>query len=245
MNTQSLLAAVVLALGPAASIGFAHAPAEFLEVFSVEASVPIDHSVELKTEVDPLRQDAKLAGPTHFARSIEAMGRRESKTPAFLNWYAIVDPVVQPTRDLDILDLVRGSKQKTLRIESAEFLLCPSQAITTGTPAPVPHGLDHYKAYRVINGPAINMPVTLTDKAGSQQRQIGKPLYVCIATQQWHHDASVSPTHPRDCFVVYKLDGVDADSSVSTIDQFGLNELQMKKSMWLCVHAAILTKLAE
>lgn len=60
MNTQSLLAAVVLTLGPAASIGLAHAPAEFLEVFSVEASIPIDHSVELKTAVDPLRHEAKL-----------------------------------------------------------------------------------------------------------------------------------------------------------------------------------------
>ncbi|TWU56262.1 DUF7450 family protein [Rubripirellula reticaptiva] len=244
MNIRFLVAVVCMAVGAPATPGFAHVPAEFLEVFSVHAALPVDHDVDLKTAVDQARRESKVTGPTYFAHSTAAMGRSSGETPAFTNWYAIVDPVDQPRRSVSVLDLVRGSKEKMLTLGKAEFLLCPSQSITTGAPAPIPDGLDFYKAYRVVDGPKVSMAVSVGG-SGSSQRQLGKPLYVCIATQQWHHEATVTPSHPRDCFVVYELDEVKAESTVSTIDQFGLNELRRTKSVWLCVHGAILTKLVD
>ena len=85
----------------------------------------------------------------------------------------------------------------------------------------------------------------MTDSAGADTRRLGKPLFVCLPTQEWHHDEHFPVSHPSDCLVVYELDELEHTESVSTIDQFGLNELRTKQSKWLCVRAVLLQDTAE
>ncbi len=121
--------------------------------------------------------------------------------------------------------------------ESAEYLLSPSQLITTGAPAPIPGGLDHYKAYRVVDASSLDRKIQVTDSDVSDSRRLGKPLFVCLPTQEWHHDEHFPVSHPSDCLVVYELDEREQTEIMSTIDQFGLNELRSQQSKWLCVRA--------
>jgi hypothetical protein len=119
-------------------------------------------------------------------------------------------------------------------------LLSPAQLIATGAPEPIPNGLDHYKAYRVIDAPPIHQQVRLTHSVGPAERTLGKPLYVCLSVDEWHHEDHFAISHPNDCFVVYELDESPHPQVFSTIDQFGLNELKSANNRWLCVRAAFL-----
>ncbi|NND96231.1 MAG: hypothetical protein HKN47_02745 [Pirellulaceae bacterium] len=233
------LACLLLVAASTATV-LAHTPVEFLEVIAVEPARMIEHAVDLKSKFDPEKVQTDLQGPVMFARSVGCMGRAANNQPAYLNWFKIVKPAGEPVRELSVLDMVRGDGSKSLKIQNAEYLLSPSQLITSGTPDEIPDGLDHYKAYRIIDASALDRKVTLTNSVGPAQRTLGKPIFVCLAVREWHHDEYFSATHPSDCFVVYELDAHDQEQKFSTIDQFGLNELQSTENRWLCVRAALL-----
>ncbi len=226
-------------------LGLAHTPVDFLEVLSVVPARPIEHSVELKSTFDESKVETMLVGPKMFARPVECMARSVKKPRAYLNWFKIVEPGSEPVREVEVLDMVRGSSNKLLKIQTAEYLLSPSQLITTGSPDSIPHGLDNYKAYRVVGASSLDRQINLTGSSGPEVRRLGKPLFVCLPTREWHHDDYSAASHPNDGFVVYELDAHRVTESVSTIDQFGLNELQATKTQWLCVRAALLRKTAE
>jgi hypothetical protein len=236
---QPLVAFLVVALWANADT-LAHTPADFLEVLQVQAASPIKHAVELKSRLDQKKAATDLSGPEFFARAVGGMKRPVKHPRAYLNWYKIDRPQPQPVRELVVLDMVRGSANKSLKVDVAQYLLSPSQLITSGVPDPVPEGLDHYKAYRVVDAPVLQMEVELTDSAIAGKRVVGKPLFVCIASQEWHHDEYFAASHPNDCFVVYQLDVQVAKEEFNTLDQFGLNELRCKQSLWICVRAALL-----
>ncbi len=227
------------------SLGLAHTPVDFLEVLSVVPSRSIEHAVELKSAFDEGKVQTMLVGPKMFARPVECMDRPVKKPRAYLNWFQITEPSSEPVREIEVLDMIRGGNNKLLKIQAAEYLLSPSQLITTGSPDSIPHGLDNYKAYRVVDATSFDRQINLKASAGPEVRRLGKPIFVCLPTRQWHHDEYSPASHPHDCFVVYQLDAHEHSERVNTIDQFGLNELQTTKAQWLCVRAALLRKAAE
>jgi hypothetical protein len=222
-------------------VASAHSPVEFLEVLKVEPARLIEHSVELKSGLDADRVETKLVGPELFSRAVGCMNRSVKEKRAYLNWFKIEGPREQPRKEVSVLDIVRGSSDKMLTIQSAEYFLSPAQLITTGPPEPIPDGLDLYKAYRIIEAESLSMDVELTGSVGATKRRLGKPLFLCVAARQWHHEEYVAASHPNDCFVVYELDSQDHVQTNSTIDQFGLNQLRTTKTQWLCVRAALLS----
>ena len=139
----------------------------------------------------------------------------------------------------------RTGENTELSIREAEFFLSPSQSISTGTPDPVPAGLDQYKAYQVIDGAAVGREIEVVDADEKETRKLLRPLFVCIAVEEWHHDEHFASSHPRGCFVVYQLDSKTSDEKISTIDQFGLNQLRESSSDWLCVRGTLLVSGAE
>jgi hypothetical protein len=234
---------VVVAL--TASQLFAHTPVEFLKVFQVNAANQIEHAVDLQGVYDKQRISTELLGPQLFSRAVGCLDRRQKKPIAYLSWYKIVQPKGEPQRTVSVLDLVRGGEDMELSISKAEFFLSPSQSIATGTPDPVPAGLDQYKAYQVIDGAAVDREIEVVDADEKETRKLLRPLFVCIAVEEWHHDEHFASSHPRGCFVVYQLDSKTSDEKFSTIDQFGLNQLRASSSDWLCVRGALLVSGAE
>ena len=220
----------------------AHTPVEFMEVLEGVPSNLIEHDIELKSVLDTQRMVTELAGPYHFSLAVSCMGR-DVKTPkAYLSWYKIVDPKSEASRKILVVDLVRGDDKTALTIESAEYFLSPAQRITAGPPSAIPHGLDHYKAYRIVGAASRELDVELGKSDGPTKRRVGKPLFVCVPAEEWHHDDHFPASHPQACFVVYELDPQDHSGQISLIDQFGLNQIRTSKSRWLCVSAMLSTK---
>ena len=126
----------------------AHSPAKFLEVLEGKASSVIQHGVEVKTVLDPKRAEVALRGPELFARGVLAMGRSGRPPEAYLGWYKIESSDTESLHTVSILDPFRGGDNVKLSLSGAEYLLCPTQVITSGPPAAIPHGLDYYEAFR-------------------------------------------------------------------------------------------------
>ncbi len=164
---------------PLCASAVAHKPVGFLEVLQVQPSALIEHEVDTKGPFDRQRIEIDLAGPRFFSRSVAAMDRPVGKAKAYLNWFEIVGAEEQPKREVSVLDMVRGSENLKLTVATPKYLLSPAQLITTGTPDPVPHGLDHYLAYEVIDGKSMQMELKVTDSTGSRRRRVGKPLFFC------------------------------------------------------------------
>lgn len=239
---KQLLLSGLIAVAFCASSGQAHTPVRFLEVLQGEPANLIEHGVDLKGLFDDQKVATDLKGPFHFSLAVGCSGRKVEKEKAYLCWYRIADSRKEAPRRVAVVDLIRGAESKPLRIGSAEYFLSPAQRITTGAPSRVPDGLDHYKAYRILDAPAHELAVTLDESAGPAKRTVGKPLYLCVATEEWHHDEFFPASHVRDCFVVYELDAQDHSTQISLIDQFGLNQITCTKSQWLCVRGMVTSK---
>ena len=223
----------------------AHSPAEFLEVVQGEPSNLIEHGVQLQSLFDDQRVETQLSGPYYFALSVGGMGRAAKEEKAYLAWYKIVDGKPEGSRKVAVLDLIRGGDPAPLTIESAEYFLSPAQRITSGPPSEIPEGLDHYKAYRVVDAPSREVDVELSESAGPAKRTIGTPRFLCVAAEEWHHDEHFAASHRQAGFLVYELDPHEHSQPISMIDQFGLNQISTSSSRWLCVRAVILTKGAK
>ena len=223
----------------------AHSPVEFLEVLEGKPSTLIEHGVELKSQIDDEKQSTNLTGPHFFSVAVGCMDRTVKTPKAYLSWYKIVDPRKSDRRKLSVVDLVRGADGEPLTIGSAEYFLSPSQRISTGPPSSIPDGLDHYKAYRIVDSRRRELAVNLSGSKGKANRIVGKPLFLCVAAEEWHHDEHLQASHTRACFVVYELDEQVSSEEISLIDQFGLNQIRSSKSRWLCVSGYMRNKTPE
>jgi len=242
MSALARISGCLIAVMTAGSIIHAHTPVEFLEVSAGKPASLVEHTVTLQSAFDEAKVETMLSGPHHFSQAVGCLDRPAKEPIAYLNWYQIVGGKKEATRRVSVLDFMRGADNTELTIESAEYLLSPAQRITTGAPSDIPEGLDYYKAYKIVDAAALNRTVEVTDSAGGTKRQLGKPLLLCVPTKEWHHDEFFDASHDRACLVVYGLDTREQQQKFSTIDQFGLNQLQATKSQWLCVRGSLLTK---
>ncbi len=220
----------------------AHSPVEFLEVVQGEPANLIEHRVELQSLIDDQRVKTDLEGPYYFSLAVGGMGREVKKEKAYLAWYKIVGAKFEETRKVSVLDLVQGADKAPMTIESAEYFLSPAQRITSGPPSEIPEGLDHYKAYRVVDAPSRELDVQLSESSAREKRIVGKARFLCVATDEWHHDEHFPASHRQAGFVVYELDPQEHSQQIGMIDQFGLNQIRAKSSRWLCVRAVLLSE---
>ena len=217
----------------------AHAPDLFMEVLKCVPTSKIEHTVETKDAVDTARVDTDLSGPDYYSVAVGGLGRPAGSQKAHLLWYKITNPIPAPAKQITCIDVVRGEESDKLEIGSAEFFLNPAQRLANGPPSKVPHGLDLYKAHRVIGEAARKVQIDIAGESKSAKRVFGKPLFVCIPTDEWHHDEYTPATHRKNAFVVYEVDEQPVDSRFTLIDQFGLNQVTAKKSCWICVAATV------
>ena len=236
------ISAALIFASVATARSYAHTPEEFLEVFSGKPTNLIEHGIDVKSFFDEQKIATKLKGPTHFSAAVGCLDRNVKKPKAYMSWYKIVDVRNEAPRNVTVVDLVRGAQAEPLTITTAEYFLSPAQRVKSGPPAKTPDGLDHYKAYRIVNGASVEIEIMLTDSPAQASRRLGKPLFLCVAAEEWHHDEHFRVSHRRDCFLVYQLDTVPHPDSFSLIDQFGLNQLGNGESQYLCVRAALTIK---
>ncbi|MEL7266544.1 MAG: hypothetical protein AAFP69_17280 [Planctomycetota bacterium] len=236
------LVALVACMLPALTSS-AHGPLGLLEFHAVQPSEKIRHAVDTQSSVDSDRSATQLSGPAFFGLSVGGLNLPQPKVPAFLSAYKIENPPAPKIRKLTVLDPIGGSR--TYAIGPASFLLSPAQCISEGPPPEIPHGLEHYKAYAIIDAPRMDKQLDIqrvdkNKKTSTAKRKIGSAKFICVPTNQWHHGESVRVWHKRDAFVIYDLDPQPSAETFAVIGQFGLNQLKSKTSAWLATSAKLI-----
>ena len=217
-----------------------HGSAKVLEVVSVTPTTIVKHGVEVSTSIQPTRATVNLVGPKLFSRAVQGLGEISKPKETYLGWYEIDSDDKSLKKSVRVLDALRGGSNIELTLSSAEYLLCPTQVITRGPPAEIPHGLDFYKAHRVVDGKELNVKLRIGRGDSSIECTVGKPVYVCIAANHWHHDDHTPASHPDQCFVVYEINEREETGAISSMDQFGLNQLKPDKVKMVCVLGKLL-----
>ena len=224
------------------SIVSADTAPDFFEVVAGTPSRVINHEVELKGQFDDDVTETLLTGPQMFSHSVGCGEKPVRSQNAYLNWYKITEPTSEPQRILSVRDALRGNEAHQITIEDSAFLLSPAQRITTGPPSELPDGLNHLKAYKIVKGPQLSEKVELTGAFGPKDRTAVKAAFFCVPVEQWHHHDRFPIKDSQRCMLVYELLPQEHTSSVTTIDQFGLNNLEVRSSKWLCVPAQIVDR---
>lgn len=223
-----------------------HSPVDYLETFKVAAGVPIEHGVELACAKVFERQMLQVEGPMLLSASIGCMGKSAPKQGAFLNWYEVQGKAPEGEMEIAVLDFVRGGNNTELQVSRRpDYFLSPAQLLAEGNPDPIPGGLDHYVAFRIIKAQDVEKDVKFGESLlGRASASIEKAAFLCLPAEEWHHDEHMEVSHRLNCFVVFELSSQkpSQEMKVSTLDQFGLNQLQLEESRWLAVKGAILEK---
>jgi len=98
--------------------------------------------------------------------------------------------------------------------------------------------LDHFKAYRVIEGKAIEKEVTLVDQFDKEKNVVLRPVLFCVPVAKTHGDKTTKIINARDHLVVYELKPQEHDVKFEVSDQFSENTLKTSACVWLCVPSA-------
>lgn len=212
-------------------------PLDFFEVVNVTPSRVIKHEVQSKSPFDNDVIETVLTGPQFFSHAVGFKHEAIQEPRAYLNWYEIAQPPKEPRRTVVVRDPLRGKDAHSITIGSSAFLLSPAQRITTGSPSPIPDGLNYFRAYRILDAPLVSKTVKLNGTLGPEDRTATRAILLCVPIEQWHHDEHFRVKDSQDCLIVYELLPQKHSVSITTIDQFGLNKLDAHASNWLCVRA--------
>lgn len=63
-----------------------------------------------------------------------------------------------------------------------------------------------------------------------------------MPAEEWHHAEHFPIKDAQSYLLVYELMPHDQQLTVNTIDQFGLNTLEVSRSKWLCVPAQLVSR---
>jgi hypothetical protein len=221
------------------TIASAVEPLDFFEVVKVNPSRVITHDVSLKGRFDNSVVQTDLTGPKFFSRAVGFGEETARERDAYFNWYEIRKPPRETQRFVPVRDSLQAGTVYMVRIGAPSFLLSPARRLTSGPPAPVSDRLSYFKAYRIVSGEPINKEVKLTNTLGPETRTAVRPALLCVPAEQWHHAEHSPIKRAKHCLVVYELQVCEHSATISTLDQFGLNELDVESSVWLCVPAEI------
>lgn len=185
-----------------------------------EASNAVIHGLEVKADLDTDRRWVTLRGPKLFS-----LPTRKTPEPAFLNWYAIRKPQPEANKTIRLTDAFSGKEAFTVSAATPAFFVMPAQRLIDGPPADVPESLNHFLAFEIADPESLALPEPVP----------GKPRYVCVPAEEWHHEEHFPIKDPTACLMVYEADSESDIERVSTIDQFGINKLDVKRPGWICV----------
>lgn len=149
-----------------------------------------------------------------------------------LNAYEIfTDP--EPPRRVQIRNQFGD---QDLRIETPELLLTPS--IFVDPTGPSPEVLDHFKCYRVTQGPTIRQDVFLEDHfdGGDATAIDGPAAYFCVPVEKRYGDLREPINMPNDHLTIYEIRPKDYPLLGGTIqDQFRSGQFYVVRSRYLAV----------
>ena len=248
MKSYLILLATTLSWGwaiasPAVSAEKASEPAEYFEVIKVTPREKIDHRVRIS---DPFKENlfpVRLRGPLYFSQPISSPASSEKpprKPPAILNWYTVQESALESGRTLLLTDLL-SARPYRVKLAEPRYLLSPAQKVTTGNPAAIPQGLNYFLAYRIEESdqPLDEFKNRVIGK--SPRRKLLSPYLICLPVEERHHFDRFPVKAKGVLLVVYKATPRSQEGNISTLDQFGVNRLEMLSNDWIYIKGRMLS----
>jgi len=228
--TGLLFAAIMLGCAARASTDTAGKPS--LVVREAQPEKVIRHEVEWRGPLRSERRVSMLEGPKLFSGPVSA--EKNTSEPVRFSWYKIEGTDEFPATTVCVT--MAGGSEVEFVVDAAAYLLSMTQTLDVGTPADIPAWLSQYVAYRILTpldreGKLPAAPVTADPNI-----HLKSPALLCLPVEQWHHHDSFPVKSSESCWIAYSVAPREGEvESLSTLDQFGLNSLQLTAVKWLCV----------
>lgn len=130
-----------------------------------------------------------------------------------------------------------GEDSVEVVIGNAACLLSPAKRLTTGRPSDASEELSYLKRYRILEGRDLRKKVQLTLGSDSESNTVTKPAFLCLPTDEWHHEEHFPIQNKDGCLMIYELLPTSQTSNITTIDQFGLNKLETNSRQYVLTPA--------
>lgn len=169
----------------------------------VKVSSLIVHGLSIQSMVDRERHYLTLQGPELFSNPLTV--GKSTDPISYLTWYKVRKPGWKSDQEVTV---AVGDQKKTYRLGAPQFFLMPVQILTQGPPSPVPDLLNHFLVFETV------------------EPESDQSVFVAVPAEEWHHDENF-PIKSKDSWLVIskQTDDDKLVDSMSTLDQFGLNQL--------------------
>ena len=114
-----------------------------------------------------------------------------------------------------------------MSLSQPAYYLIPAQTVKDGPPKSIPADLDLFIAFRIADVDSVALP----------EPTPGRPAFVCLPAEQWHHAEHLAIKSNSRLLMVYEVEEAESGAKVTTIDQFGLNAMAVGKERYVYVHA--------
>ncbi len=209
-----------------------------LVLHRAEPSKLIKHAVEWNSVIDPRRQETALVGPRMYATELSS--EPNAPTAILFSWYEF-PPAAEERPGFKVrVSRDAGDLVETFAVGDASYFASQTQRLHEGTPAEIPDGLSQFVVYDILEGASERQNVILSTPSGQTAYEVIGPAFLCVPGEQWHHDEYFAVCDAASCWLVYETEATPHASSISTLDQFGLNELKLGAAEWLCVPATLI-----
>ena len=205
---------------------------KFYRLQETDSDLDVSFNVSLRGQFDANLVPATLDELVLFGTPVNKNGEGIISDDNHMTIYDFALSQPQPIRTLGISNQFFAST--TLQIAQAIGLMVPTQKIVPGNHEP-PQGLDHYKLYRVINGEAPMVNVSLEDQFMSENNVVGTPMVFGVPCAKLHNGELNPINNPVDHLVIYRLENRNLNVAVESSDQFGDCSFSARRCKFLAV----------
>ncbi len=185
-------------------------------------------SVRLKGQFDQSALPAEIDHMVYFANPVSKNRVKPVDRNAHLAFYELHGPP-EPRRVVVFCN--QFGLQKIL-IGQPRFLLVPSEKVERGSA--FPKKLDHFKAYEVLEGRAIDRTVLLADQVDKRNKVVvERPSFFCVPVAKTHKDQTFKVQNPRGHLTFYSITPKIYRVPKPSRDQFGDHKLLLATSVYL------------
>lgn len=233
MNYRSTVVAFPLLAIALLVSGCPPPPLDHFKAYDV-ADEPSGITVVLEDQFDQflgIKETVVLTALTRFSNPVDKNGEGIVNPFAHLTWYTFDG--TQPVPGWQITLRNQFGEDQWI-VGDPKVLLVPAEKIEPGSQPPT--GLSHFKCYEALSGTPGDVTVTLQDQfdEGGDAKEffVGDPIYFCNPVQK--NDEPIPNT--TDHLACYDIDPKEQiDRAIQAEDQFGLHDLQARRSEILCV----------